>query len=161
MNRPFLMSAVIVLFVSSCGEKNQPVQNVTESAATTSGDTSKAETRYFPVYEFISNETEYVDSTPVGIMKYSTIGKVKDSGYIPLEEFHTLVAQFHLPELKEPLFSKKFNEISFVDKSNGHATFFYTARDTGIQLKRIDIVTARGEVYDEVKSLYIEKNIYN
>src|SRR5215212_746084 len=108
MSRRFLMSAVIAIFIWSCGEKNQPAENVSDSTTATSADTSKASSQYFPVYDFLSNEIEYVDSTPVGIMKYSTIGKVKDSGYIQLEEFHNLVDQFHLPELKEPLFSAKF-----------------------------------------------------
>jgi hypothetical protein len=161
MNRQFLISAVMGLLICSCGDKTHPVEKVTDSTVTARNDSSKTESRYFPVYDFLNNELEYVDSTPVGIMKYTTIGKVKDSGYIKLEEFHNLVAQFHLPELKEPEFSKKFKETSFVDKSNGNATFFYTSRDTGTELKRIDVVTRRGEIYDEVKSLYIEKDIHN
>jgi predicted CopG family antitoxin len=120
--------------------------------------TAKVESPYFPVYDFLSNEIEYVDSTPVGIMKYTTIGKVKDSGYIQLEEFHKLVAEFQQPDINDSLFEENFNETSFVDKSSGNATFFYKARHTSSQIKRVDIVTKRGDVYDEVKSLYMEKD---
>jgi len=158
MNRPFLMSAVIVLSLWACGEKNRSAESVPDSTAAKADTTAKVESPYFPVYDFLSNEIEYVDSTPVGIMKYTTIGKVKDSGYIQLEEFHKLVAEFQQPDINDSLFEEKFNETSFVDKSNGNATFFYKARQTNSQIKRVDIVTKRGDVYDEVKSLYMEKD---
>jgi len=157
MNRPILMSATIVIILWSCGERNRSAEFVPDSTATVADATSKVESPYFPVYDFLSNEIEYVDSTPVGIMKYITAGKVKDSGYIQLEEFHKLTAEFHLPEMRGPMFRQKFRETSFADKSNGNATFFYKANDTSTTIKRVDIVTARGEIYDEVKSLYIEK----
>jgi hypothetical protein len=160
MNRPFLMSVAIVL-LWSCGERNQSSDSLSDSTSTKADTAAKAEPSYFPVYDFLSNEIQYVDSTPVGIMKYTTIGKVKDSGYIQLEEFHRLVSEFLNADINDSLFKHKFLETSFVDKSNGNATFFYRARDTNTLIKRVDIVTARGEIYDEVKSVYIEKTLQN
>ena len=154
-----LMTSTIMFILWSCGEKNRSADAVRDSTSVTTDTTAKAESPYFPVYDFLSNEIEYVDSTPVGIMKYRTIGKVKDSGYIQLEEFHRLTSEFQVPDINDSLFSKKFEETSFVDKSNGHATFFYKSKDAGTQIKRVDVVTARGDIYDEVKSLYIEKDI--
>lgn len=153
------MSATIAIILWSCGERNRSAKSFPDSAAAAGDTTVKTQSPYFPVYDFLSNEIEYVDSTPVGIMKYTTIGTVKDSGYIPLEEFHQLVSEFQLPEISDSSLKDKFNETSFVDKSNGNATFFYKPRDTSTIIKRIDVVTARGEVYDEVKSLYLEKNV--
>ena len=150
------MSAVIVLGLWACGDKNRSAESVPDSTTTKDDTTDKVESQYFPVYDYLSNEIEYVDSTPVGIMKYTTIGKMKDSGYIKLEEFHNLVSEFQAPDINGALFKEKFNETSFVDKSSGNATFFYKARDTGTRIKRVDVVTSRGEIYDEVKSLYIE-----
>ena len=158
MNRPFLLSAAIALFLWSCGENNRAADSVPDSTTTTADTTANVESPYFPVYDFLSNEVEYVDSTPVGIMKYRTIGKVKDSGYISLEEFHKLVSEFQTPEMNDSVFKNKFRETSFADKSNGTATFYYKSSDTGTQIKRVDIVTVKGEIYDEVKSMYIEKN---
>jgi hypothetical protein len=158
MNRPFLMCATIAFILWSCGERTRSAESKSDSTAATADTTAKVESPYFPVYDFLSNEIEYVDSTPVGIMKYRTIGKVQDSGYIQLEEFHKLISEFQLPELKDSMLKRKFREISFVDKSNGNATFFYKPADTTTKIKRIDVVTAKGEVYDEVKSLYIEKD---
>lgn len=161
MNRSLLLSVSIVLLLWSCGENNRAADNAPGSTSTKADTTAKVESPYFPVYDFLSNEVEYVDSTPVGIMQYRTIGKVKDSGYIPLEEFHRLVSGFQTPEINDSLFKEKFQETTFIDKSNGNATFFYKTRDTGTQVKRVDIVTAKREIYDEVKSLYIEKNFQN
>ena len=157
MNRPFLMSATIALLLWSCGERNRSVEPSADSTTIPADTTEKVESPYFPVYDFLSNEIEYVDSTPAGIMKYHTVGKMKDSGYIQLEEFHAFTSEFQLPEIKDPVFRQKFRETSFIDKSNGNATFFYKPADTTTAIKRIDIVTRKGEVYDEVKSLYIEK----
>lgn len=161
MNRPFLKSAAITLLIWSCGERNQLSDSLPDSTSTKADTTEKVESTYFPVYDFLSSEVKYVDSTPVGIMRYSTIGKVKDSGYIQLEEFHRLVTQFLDADIKDSIFKIKFLETSFADKSNGNATFFYTARDTNTAIRRVDIVTARGEIYDEVKSVYIEKSFLN
>jgi hypothetical protein len=153
------MSAAIVLLSWSCGERNQSSDDLRDSASIKTDTTAKVESPFFPVYDFLSNEIKYVDSTPVGIMRYSTIGKVKDSGYIQLAEFHRLVSDFLDADINDSSFKQKFQETSFADKSNGNATFFYRARDTNTAIRRVDIVTARGEIYDEVKSVYIEKDL--
>ena len=157
MNRAFLMSVTIAIALWSCGEKNQPAASISDSTSIVADTTAKVESPYFPVYDFLSNEIAYVDSTPVGIMKYTTVGKVKDSGYIKLEEFHRLTSEFHLPEINDSMLKLNFRETSFADKSNGNATFFYKPTDSVTKIKRIDVVTMKGEIYDEVKSLYIER----
>ncbi len=55
--------------------------------------------------------------------------------------------------------ANQFKETSFLDKSSGNATFFYSPTNNTLDIKRIDVVTAKGDVYDQVKSIYIEKNI--
>jgi hypothetical protein len=155
------MTAAIALMLWSCGEKNQSAGAKSDTTSTMSDTTIKAESPYFPVYDFLGGEIAYVDSTPVGIMKYTTIGKAKDSGYIQLEEFHKLVSEFQLPEINDSSLKKKFQETSFVDKSNGSATFFYKPNEPSTSIKRIDVVTVKGEIYDEVKSLYMEREFRN
>lgn len=157
MNRPFLMPAAIALLLCSCGEKNRPPEPNPDSTKVAVDTTAKLDSQYFPVYDYLSGEIQYVDSTPVGLMKYTAVGKVIDSGYIQLEEFHRLTSQFQLPEIKDSMLKHNFHETSFADKSNGNATFFYKPNDTTTTIKRIDVVTAKGEIYDEVKSLYIER----
>jgi len=152
------MSAMIALILWSCGERNRSAESISDTTTTAVDSSKKVESPYFPVYDFLSNEIEYVDSTPVGIMKYTTVGKVKDSGYIQLEEFHKLTSEFQLPEINDSMLKKNFSETSFVDKSNDNATFYYKSKDTATKIKRIDVVTTKGVLYDELKSLYIEKS---
>lgn len=156
MNRLFLTTTVIALFVGACGEKKEPPSQE-QSAGTVNNDSAKTGSPYFPVYDFIRNEIEYVDSLPVGIKQYTITGKKQDSGYIQLEEFHTLAGEFLVPEIYDSAFRKLFKESSFFDRSNNTSTFFYKTDDESSPVKRVDVVTRKGDVYDEVTSVYIEK----
>ncbi|RYF37668.1 MAG: hypothetical protein EON97_00815 [Chitinophagaceae bacterium] len=158
MNRQFLMTAAMALFLSACGNQTGPSTQEPDTT-TTATDSSKTESAYFPVYDFLRNEVEYVDSLPIGIKKFTMSGKKLDSGYIQLEEFHTLAGEFLVPELYDSAFKKLFKESSFFDRSANTSTFFYKSDDESSTVKRIDVVTQKGNVYDEVKSLYIEKNL--
>lgn len=152
------MTVVAVLFLWACGDTKEPASQ--DKADTAEADsTEKVESRFFPVYDFIRNEVEYVDSLPMGLMKYTTTNSKKDSGFIQLEEFHTLAGEFLAPELYDVTFKKLFKETSFLDKSNNNATFFYKTDDESSPVKRVDIITQKTDVYDEVKSVYIEKQI--
>lgn len=160
MNRPILMAAAITVCFCGCGDKTNPATDTADTPsvpATKPDSTTKTASAYFPVYDFLAGEISYVDSLPVGIMKYVTVGKKKDSSFIKLEEFHELAGEFLGPDLADSAFRKKFVESSFFDKSTNNATFFYKAADTSTQIRRVDIITFKGEVYDEVKSVYIEK----
>lgn len=154
------MTTGLLIFILSCGDKSQPDPAVADSTLVKTDSPAQSST-YFPVYAFLSNEIDYVDSLPVGIMKYTTAGRKQDSGYIQLSEFHSLAGQFMLPEIIDSSFTKRFKESSFVDRSNGNATFYYKADDPSLQVRRVDIVTAKGDVYDEVKSIYMEKTSQN
>jgi hypothetical protein len=158
MIRPiFLAAAAVVLF--GCGNKNQQEKpTVADSTQTAKDSSARAASPYFPVYAYLRSEIQYVDSLPVGIMKYTLSGgKVRDSSYIKLEEFHKLAEDFLTPELTEPAFATSYQESSFFDRGSNNATFLYKANNDSIPVKRIDVVTAKGEVYDDVKSIYIEK----
>lgn len=151
------MTAAIALFLWACGNKTESASRE-QGATTTAKDSSKTESDYFPVYDFLRNEVEYVDSLPVGIKKFTSSGSKRDSGYIKLEEFHTLAGEFLVPELYDSAFKKLFKESSFLDRSSNNATFFYKTDDESSPVKRIDVVTQKGNVYDEVRSIYIEKH---
>jgi hypothetical protein len=155
MNYPFLVMAGLVVMTLSCNDK-QPAATA-EKPATPAVRDSSAPQQFFPLADFIKGEIGYVDSLPVGIKRYVTRNSKTDSGYIQLEEFHRLAREFQSPELSGTAFEKKFKETSFYDKSANTATFLYTSTDDANNVKRVDVVTARGDVYDEVRSIYIEK----
>lgn len=151
-----LMTAVLLFFLIACREKNQ--SPAPEPKTATVQDTVAVSKQYFPVISFLKSEIAYVDSLPAGIMKYWSSGSQRDSGYIQLEEFHKLAGEFLSPEINDSIFDSQFTETSFLDKSTNTGTFFYSTKNENIPVKRVDIVTAKGEIYDEVKSIYIEKN---
>jgi hypothetical protein len=156
MNCQFLVIAALAVTALSCGDK-KPAATAEKPTTLTAGD-SAAPQPFFPVADFIKGEINYVDSLPVGIKKYTTKDNTTDSGYIRLDEFHRLAREFESPELSGTQFEKKFKETSFYDKSTNTATFLYTSTDTANTVQRVDVVTAKGDIYDEVRSIYLEKN---
>lgn len=156
MKFSFLALAATLMVFAGCQSntgENNPDNNNTATA-----DSTPVAQAYFPVADFLRSEISYVDSLPVGIMKYHTRNNRTDSGYIKPEEFHQLAGEFLTPDLNDSSFRKNFTESSFFDRSSNYATFFYKANDSATPIKRIDVVTAKGDVYDEVKSIYIEKH---
>jgi len=150
MIRPIHL-AFLTLFVS-CKEKKTsgPSIPVGDSAQTRASP-------YFPVKPYLQSQIREVDSLPGGIMKYIITEEGRqDSGYIKAAEFHELAADYIPDDLSEPYFTEHFTEASFFDKSNGSGTFFYAAKDNKASVKRIDVVSSKGDVYDNVKSIYLE-----
>ncbi|MEO8582971.1 MAG: hypothetical protein ABI415_04190 [Flavitalea sp.] len=141
------------LFLFACGEKKQPAEPVKKESNT---DTA-AKQAYFPVLDFLKAEIAYVDSLPVAILKYTTIGKHTDSGYIKLPEFRSLAAEFIPYELNDSIFTKNFKETSFYDNNTNSGTFFYSNIKNVLELKRVDVISAKTDTYDKVKSIYLEK----
>lgn len=156
MNYPFLVIAGLAFITLSCSDK-KPAATTEKPINPAAGD-SAAPQPFFPIADFIKGEIDYVDSLPVGIRKYTTRGNITDSGYIQLDEFHRLAREFQSPELSGPQFENHFKETSFYDKSANTATFLYTSTDTANTVQRVDVVTAKGDIYDEVRSIYLEKN---
>jgi hypothetical protein len=155
MNYPMMLIAGLTIACTSCDEKNPPAENAKTSAAQDSTETPQP---YFPVASFLKSEISYVDSLPVGIKKYTSSGAKLDSAYITPEEFHRLTSEFVTAELEEKKFAADFRETSFLDRATNSATFFYAAKNPANKLKRVDVVTIKGDIYDDVRSLYIEKN---
>jgi hypothetical protein len=149
------LSMPLCLFLQFCNNKTEPAE--TDQLAS---DTTKAAPKnYFPVADFLRSEIRYVDSLPVGIMKYTTQNGKKDSTYIKLEEFHRLAKEFLPAELNDSSFISNYEEASFYDRSTNTSTFFYTAKDKTMPIQRVDVVSMPDDVYDKVTSIYMQKNI--
>jgi hypothetical protein len=148
----YAFAVIAAVFLFACGEK-KPTSAAPVAAA--SKDSVAAPKAYFPVMSFIKGEIAYVDSLPVGIKKYSTGKKFV---YIKAEEFHKLAAEFTPGEISDSLFMNQYQETSFFDQSSNSATFFYTTKHDSLPVKRVDVLTAKGDVYDKVKSIYLQKN---
>ncbi|MGZ5190050.1 MAG: hypothetical protein ACXWCZ_03465 [Flavisolibacter sp.] len=128
----------------------------TESQLSVDTTTAKA---YFPVLDFIKSEIRYVDSLPVGIMKYTTENGKTDSGYIKQPEFHQLAQEFISPALEKESFEKEFSETSFFDNTTQYSNFLYSTANRNITLHRVDVLSKPvDEVYNKVRSIYMEKS---
>jgi hypothetical protein len=154
-----LLLCVILLFACRGRETQPSAGNQLTDSSRNQEDSIESAAQFFPVASYLMNEIEYVDSLPVGIIKYRSIGRKTDSSYISLDEFHRLSSEFISPELNDSSFRKGFQESSFMDRSTNSATFFYKSLSSSQTIKRVDVVTAKGDVYDEVKSIYIEKQV--
>ena len=155
MKYPFVLTAV--LFILSCSEKKPG----SLPGLATRQDSVQPPAQYFPVMDFIKSEIAGVDSLPVGIKKYTEngdSGNKKGYAYIKPEEFHRLAAEFIPEELSDSIFKKEYQETSFLDRSSNSATFFYTTKNASLPLQRVDVLTQKGDIYDKVKSIYLQKN---
>lgn len=112
---------------------------------------------YFPVRDFLLGEIRYVDSLPVGIMKYTTRNGKLDSGYIKTEEFHKLAEVFVVAGLDKAKLEEAFNESSFYDQSTESSTFTYSPLKQDSEIKRVDVIAKELNGYDRIHSIYIEK----
>ncbi|MGZ5253024.1 MAG: hypothetical protein ACXWV4_01515 [Flavitalea sp.] len=158
----FSLVIFCALFAFACSEnkkKEHPENSeVNQNASAIQGekDTTASES-YFPVLDFMKSEISAVDSLPVGIKVYRTVGEKTDSGYLQNAEFHQLSEEFLTPELVTDQFKRTYTESSFYDKSNKTSTFHYETKKQDAIIRRIDIITSATDTYDKVTSLYFEK----
>lgn len=113
---------------------------------------------FFPIADYIKSEINYVDSIPLGIVKYSIQNGKTDSIFIKTDEFNQLAQEFLPAELKDSIFEKNFTETSFLDQTTQLLTFTYSTKNTTIQLQRVDVLATPSNGFDKVKSIYMEKN---
>jgi hypothetical protein len=150
-----LMNGLMLLLVVGCNN-NTDVHN----DASPSADTTQGVKAYFPVLDYIQSEIRYVDSLPVGIMRYSSQNGVIDSGYLKPEEFHELANEFLSPELAKEKFEKEFSETSFFDNTTQYSSFVYSTTNKNLPVQRVDVLAKPEDiVYNKVKSIYIEKHL--
>ena len=151
MKKLLIGCAFLSIFIGCNNTRTQ-----TESQLSEDTTTAKA---YFPVLDFIKSEIRYVDSLPVGIMKYTTENGNIDSGYIKQPEFHQLAQEFISPALEKELFEKEFSETSFFDNTTQYSNFLYSTANRKITLHRVDVLSKpEDEVYNKVRSIYMEKS---
>lgn len=115
--------------------------------------------QFFPVLDFIKSEIKTVDSLPIGIKKYTTVGGHIDSTYIKPEEFDKLAAEFTSSELEAVNFELKYTETSFFDNSTQASSFVYTPVNNQDSIKRVNVLVRAGSSYDKVSGVYMEKII--
>ena len=122
-------------------------------------DSTEKAKAYFPILDILKSEIRYVDSLPVGILKYTIVNGVSDSSYIKPEQFHALATEFLSPVLGKESFEKEFKETSFFDNTTQYSSFLYSAINDSTAVRRIDVLAKPEDVvYNKIKSIYMEKS---
>jgi hypothetical protein len=116
---------------------------------------------FFPVADYIASEINYVDSLPLGIVKYSIHGTRTDSSYIQTAEFNQLAEDFKCEELRPAIFENEFSETSFIDETTESTTFTYSTKNDKLKLYRVDVLATADEGSNKVSSIYLEKAIHS
>jgi hypothetical protein len=115
---------------------------------------------FFPVAGYIQSEINYVDSLPLGIVKYSTHDDRTDSSYIQAAAFDLLAKDFICEELRPDIFENEFSETSFIDETTQSTTLTYSTKNDKLGLYRVDVLATAGEGSNIVSSIYLEKAIH-
>jgi hypothetical protein len=136
----------------SIGCKSDPKKNQTQKQT--------GNKNFFPVADYIASEISYVDSLPLGIMKYSTHDNKTDSSYIQAAEFNELAKDFNCEELRPVIFENEFSETSFIDETTQSTTLTYSTKNDKLELYRVDVIATAGEGSNKVSSIYLEKAIH-
>jgi hypothetical protein len=130
-------------------------------AKKTQAQKQSANKNFFPVADYIASEIHYVDSLPLGIVKYSIHDSRTDSAYIQAAEFDQLAKDFTCAELRPATFEHEFSETSFIDETTESTTFTYSTKNDKLELYRVDVLATAGEGSNKVSSIYLEKAIHS
>jgi len=144
------------LLCIACGHAASSTTPSQNDSVSTPMDSAKD--TFFPVANYLESEILHIDSTPLALMKYTSQGTRRDSGYIQVPEFNLLAKQFLVPELINGSFEKDFAESSFMDKTTESITFTYAPRNGDPSLKRLDVLAEPGTTSNKVKSIYLERS---
>ncbi len=138
---------------SACGN-HQPATAAPDKNPKTDSSASS----FFPVANYLESEIRYVDSTPLAILKCVTVNNRTDSSFLTPAEFHRLATAVFVPEdLDSSRLQKDYTESSFGDKTTGYLTFTYSPKNRAQAVQKVDVVVQPGEIRDQVKSIYMER----
>jgi hypothetical protein len=149
--KKILVPVTVLLLICACHSK----QSETGSPEMKQPDTAKK--NYLPVADYLKAEIAAVDSFPLRIMRYHFENNKADSGIITTAIFDQIAREFLLTELDSSYFEKNFEENSFVDRSTNLVSFTYSTRESGMGLKRVDVLLKPGSGgMDKLSSIYME-----
>lgn len=120
------------------------------------GTESKNEV-YYPVAGFISSQLSYIDSMPLAVMHYRTVGGHTDSAIMDKQSFAKIARSYSDPDPGHPKYRDKFEEKSFLDATLGTLTLSYTATTSDFPLRKVDVLLNAEN--SDVRSLYMEKTV--
>ncbi len=113
---------------------------------------------FFPVLSFIRGQVNHVDTSFYQIMKFTRIDSVReDTEYIKREDFRMLAKDFlEIPDLSEPMYSKRFKEERILDEDLGRVLIIYIPIDPAKELiQRQEVLVTPSEGIGKMNSVII------
>lgn len=146
MKKICCLIAFVILIASACKNK---------SGSSGEQNRDNATEEYYPVSSYIQSQVKKLDSLPLGIIKYTTVGNKTDTAVVDKKDFASIAAYFSSPDITVPGFKNQFDEASFIDASIGTIALTYTAKNDTITLRKADVLLKQED--SRVRTIYIEK----
>jgi len=110
-------------------------------------------TKFYPTTSFFENQMAIIPSMKKEMMIYSTSENKKDSAILTTEVFKELVKEFISKGITDAATKKHYRETVFQDASTGSYTLSYTAVDTTVSVKGMEVLL--NERTNEVQHVFI------
>jgi hypothetical protein len=126
--------------------------NSTPTLKEDDGDINKS---FFPIGGTIMAELKEIDSMPVAIIKYTTVGTRTDTVIFSKDEMHSVANELLNPDISSPENKKYYKETVFMDNTINTVTMSYTTISDQPVIRKIDVMINPDK--QKVKSIYVEK----
>jgi hypothetical protein len=135
---------ILMLFFSACSSSGSDQE--------TNNDINKT---FFPIAGNINAELKELDSLPVAVIKYTTIGDKTDTSIAEKSELRMMAGLLTDPDISSPDLKKYYSEAVFMDNTINTVTMSYTTKSEDPAVQKIDVMIHPDT--EKVKSIYVEK----
>jgi hypothetical protein len=139
-----ILSAIILL--QNCKGKSKTGSSFTETSDTVT---------FFPVNLYIQGQMVKVDSFATSIYKITIAGNNRDSAAITKQEFRQLAQPFLEYDISSKQLHKFYKENDFIDATTKSIIFNFTAMDSTLPLRSIDVLM--DSTGTQLKNIFISK----
>lgn len=145
--KPFV-ALLFIYTLLACGE-NVQTQNQLQP--------SPDSTKFYPTASFFENQMVIIPTMKKNISVFHTMDGKKDSSLLTKEAFEELVKEFISKGITDPTTKKHYRETVFQDAATGSYTLSYTAVDTTVIIKGMEILL--DEQSNQVQRVFI-RSVY-
>jgi hypothetical protein len=155
-----ILMVLLITFLIACGNNNErnkedvELQNIV--LLPTDEDTTPSNVPFYPYIDYINEQLQYIDTTPLAIEKIVTLdGKTIDSTFATKQELRKAALSFTAYNPNLPANRIHFKETSFRDLTINRITFSISALHNDVPLQQVDILMDPDK--QKVKNLVIRQ----
>jgi hypothetical protein len=120
-----------------------------------SGKNEDLDKTFFPIAGTILSELKNIDSLPIAIIRYTTVGNSKDTVVFEKKDMRIVADQLIQPDISLPENKKYFKETVFMDNTTNTVTMSYTTESKEPSIRKIEVTINPDN--QRVRSIYVEK----